>query len=86
MRIPTVGENYQLLVSKSGHLDELTVRIEVTRRIFEGDVSDLVSLKNRIEGDLRSALGIRVNVDLVEPESLPRSEGKAKRVLRTGVN
>jgi phenylacetate-CoA ligase len=87
MRIPGVGNNYQIVVEKRGHMDELKVRIEVTGEIFKGELKDLVDLRERITSELENTLGLRLAVELVEPGSLPRVEGKAVRVLdrRSGI-
>ncbi|MEM3023050.1 MAG: phenylacetate--CoA ligase [Candidatus Bathyarchaeia archaeon] len=81
MRVPGVGNNYQIVVEKRGHMDELKVRIEVTGDIFRGELKDLVELRERIASELENVLGLRLTVELAEPGSLPRAEGKAVRVL-----
>lgn len=81
MGLPRVGNNYQLIVSRKGYLDELKVRIEVTKAIFSGELKDLVSMRDQLESELESVLGIRILVELVEPGSIPRIEGKAQRML-----
>jgi len=81
MRMPEVGNNYQIVVERRGHLDELKVRIEVTGGAFKGELKDLVDLRGRISSELENLLGLRLTVELVEPGSLPRVEGKASRVL-----
>jgi phenylacetate-CoA ligase len=78
---PEVKEHYQIIVDRAGPLDVLEVNIEVTESVFESDVKEMVKIKGRLEAQLRSSLEVKANVNLVEPGSIPRSEGKANRIL-----
>jgi phenylacetate-CoA ligase len=71
-----VGPHYRLIVSRPGPLDELTVECEPAHADVERE-----PLRERLEALLREHTGIRIAVSVVEPGSLPRSEGKAVRVL-----
>ena len=73
MSVPEVAPHYQLVVSREGAMDELTVQCEPTP---SGSV-DAVALQSL----LREHLGIRVRVEVLEPGAVPRSEGKAVRVV-----
>jgi len=55
--------------------------VEMTRAGFSGELQDLARVQKKIVGELHSTLGLRTAVKLVEPGSLPRFEGKAKRVI-----
>jgi phenylacetate-CoA ligase len=81
MQVEGVVPQYQLLVERRGHLDDLEVRVEVSREIFNDEMRRLRETQERIEEELATVLGIRVRVTLVEPGTLPRSQGKAVRVL-----
>jgi phenylacetate-CoA ligase len=81
MRIPEVATNYIIQVEKRGDLDHLTVKVEIYPKLFLGDPSQLEALKGRIIEELRSAIILHPSVELHEPNSLPVSEGKAKRVI-----
>jgi phenylacetate-CoA ligase len=59
----------------------LTVEIEVTKDLFTGNLKDLIELKDKVEDDLKSVLLVKANVKLVEEGTIPRSQGKAQRVL-----
>jgi phenylacetate-CoA ligase len=83
MRIPEVGTNYQIHVDKDGALDRLTVKVEISSRLFTGEVGELDALKRKIAGELRAAIVLGPAVELHEPGSLPVFEGKAKRVVDT---
>jgi len=80
MGIPGVSENYQILVDRD-ILDTLTVRIEVTPDIFSDRMKDLVNFQRRVENELFETLRVKANVELVAPGKIPRSMGKAKRVI-----
>jgi phenylacetate-CoA ligase len=80
MEIPGVGNNFLIVLDRAGFTDLMTIKIEVQRDYFMGDLKQLESLRRRIVEELKSDLLITPKVDLVEPGSLPQSEGKAKRV------
>ena len=76
-----VAPHYLMIVEREGNLDTLTVMVEVDERYFSDEIRALEGLKNKIAGVLKQALGISVKVKLVEPKTIERSEGKAKRVI-----
>ena len=81
LNIPGVEPFYVLIVERQGNLDILEVQVEVSERIFSDEVRKLEDLGKHITKELESALGVSVKVRLVEPKTLERSEGKAKRVI-----
>ncbi len=81
MQMPEVGDHFQVVISRNGPLDEITVRIEMRDEIFTGELSDLEKIQKKIVKALQKELNIRVNVDLVEKGTLERFEGKTKRVI-----
>ena len=81
MRIPEIGNNYQIIVDRKGPLDVMTVKVEVTESAFSDKIADLMSLSNEVSRQLKSVLNITAKVELVEPGAIPRSEGKARRVI-----
>ncbi len=81
MRIPEVGDNYQIIVDRKGPLDVMTVEVEVTEQVFSDKIADLMTLSKRVSKELKNVLNIMAEVELVEPGSIPRSMGKAKRVI-----
>jgi phenylacetate-CoA ligase len=83
MKMPEVGTNYQIVISKKGALDHLVIKTEVTSAIFSDDARDLNALRRRIVDNLRAAIAIGGDVELHEPGMLPVSEGKAVRVIDT---
>jgi phenylacetate-CoA ligase len=84
--LPEVGEQFMVYLDRIHQLDEMTIEVEMNRDAFSGELRDLHRVQERIAAALREALGIRTDVKLVEPGTLPRFEGKAKRVVdRRGV-
>lgn len=78
MAMPGLGHNY--LITLSG-LDEMTVKVELAEAAFDGNVEHLVQLQNQIVEKLRAEILVKPKVELVQPGTLPVSEGKAKRVI-----
>jgi phenylacetate-CoA ligase len=81
MTVPEVGQHFQIIVDRKGALDDMLVRVEVAREAFSDKITDLMAIRKSVEHKLRNTLNVAVNVELVEPGSLPRFEGKAKRVI-----
>jgi phenylacetate-CoA ligase len=81
LRIPEVGNQFMVYIDRVNHLDEMTVEVEINREYFSGELADLAKLQKKVVKELRDALELRTTVKLVEPGSLPRFEGKAKRVI-----
>jgi len=81
MAIPEVGQHFQIVVDRKGALDDMLVRVELTKDSFSDKITDLMIIRERIEHKLRNALNVNADVELVEPGSLPRYEGKSKKVL-----
>ncbi len=81
MSIKGVEPHYQIIVTREGALDNLEVQVEVSEEIFSDEVKVLENLNKRIEREIKDLLGVSCKVKLVEPRSIQRSEGKAKRVI-----
>jgi phenylacetate-CoA ligase len=81
LRIPEVGNQFMVYVDRINHLDEMTVDVEINRDYFSGELFDLARIQKKVVKELRDALELRTTVRLVEPGSLPRFEGKAKKVI-----
>ena len=81
MDIPEVGHNYLIEIENIDFLDTIIVKVEVRQEIFHGDIHELENLKRSVIEALRSEILITPRVELVEPNSLPKSEGKAVRVV-----
>jgi phenylacetate-CoA ligase len=81
MEIPGVGNNFLIILEREGFSDLMIIKVEVQKEFFAGDLKQLEALRRKIAEELRSDILITPKVDLVEPDSLPKSEGKAKRVI-----
>lgn len=81
LKIPGMEPHYQIIASRPHHLDELEVQVETSPALFSDEVKHVEEVRKSIEKHIHDEIGLRVNVTLVEPRSLPRSEGKAVRVI-----
>jgi len=79
--IEGVEPHYVLIVDRLDNLDTLEVRVEVDERLFSDEIKVLQALSHRIEKEIKDMLGVTCRVKLVEPKTIQRSEGKAKRVI-----
>jgi phenylacetate-CoA ligase len=81
MQHPEVGNEFQIVVDRKGALDSMLVKVELRPEAFGDRLFELDAIKDRLTHKLRDALNVGVAVEIVEPGSLPRFEGKAKRVV-----
>ncbi|MDO8848446.1 MAG: phenylacetate--CoA ligase [Coriobacteriia bacterium] len=79
--IPGVAPHYQVVLSKRGSMDHVEVHVEVGHDVSFDEVKTLERLRNRVAAEIASSLAVNLAVKLVEPKSIQRSEGKAKRVV-----
>lgn len=73
--------HYMLIVERVGNLDTLEVQVEVSEVMFSDEVRRLEQLERKIRKEIEGILGVSCKVTLVEPKTIARSEGKAKRVI-----
>jgi phenylacetate-CoA ligase len=81
LRIDEVEPHYQIIVTRPHLMDEVEVQVEASESLFSDEIKELVGIREKIEDYIHSEIGLRVKVTLVEPKTLPRSEGKAVRVI-----
>uniref|UniRef100_A0A7C4JQL8 Phenylacetate-coenzyme A ligase n=1 Tax=Thermodesulfobacterium geofontis TaxID=1295609 RepID=A0A7C4JQL8_9BACT len=81
LEVQGVEPHYQIILTRPQYLDEIEVQVEMSKEIFSDEVRKIEELRRKLEKRIEETVGIRVKVTLVEPKSLPRSEGKAKRVI-----
>jgi len=81
LEIAETSPHYLLIVDRINNLDLLEVWVEVEERFFSDEIRVLEDLTKKIAHVLQTALGLAVKVKLVEPKTIERSEGKAKRVI-----
>ena len=72
--------HYHIHVFREGTLDTLEVWVEVNQRFFSDEIRQLESLSKKISHEIQTVIGVACRVKLVEPRTIERSEGKAKRV------
>ena len=81
LKIKGISPNYMIHVTRPDILDEVEVKVEASKELFSDEMKEMEKVEKQIQASIRSETGIRVDVTLCEPESLPRSEGKAVRVI-----
>ena len=81
MKVEAVLPVYQIILTRSHGLDNVEVNIEVNESLFHDNVAAMEEVRAKISHAIESTLGIRVIVHMLPPNSIPRSEGKAKRVI-----
>lgn len=81
MEVEGTEPHYQIIVDRKGSMDDIEVMVEVNEKIFSDEIKVLNGLSKNIADKFRSSLGITAKITLVEPQAIPRSEGKAVRVV-----
>jgi len=81
LQVEGTAPHYLIVLTNDGTMDDAEVQVEVTPEVFSDRVGEMENLRRKISAAIERIVNIRINVRLVEPNSLPRSEGKAKRVL-----
>ena len=81
VNIKGVEPHYQIIVERTGTLDRLEVQVEMNEALISDEIRRLEILESKIRSEIESLLLIKVKVKLVEPKTITRSEGKAKRVI-----
>jgi phenylacetate-CoA ligase len=81
LQIPEVESHYMIIVDRINALDVLTLQVEIKPEAFSDKVNEMTDLKKRIENEMKKYLNVAVKVELKESGSLPRFEGKSKRVI-----
>jgi phenylacetate-CoA ligase len=79
--IPGVAPHYQVILARAGSLDTVEVHVEISPDMEFDEIRELEGLQRRVRAEIESALAVSIGVKLVEPKSIQRSEGKAKRVV-----
>mgnify|MGYP003585338849 FL=1 len=79
--MPEFEPHYMIYVTRENNLDIMEMHVEARQDVYSDNMAEMVALNKKLTGQLNSVLGIAVKVKIVEPRSLERSEGKAKRVF-----
>jgi phenylacetate-CoA ligase len=81
MNIPEVGNNYVIVLERENNIDNMIVRVEVTDRIFVEDMRQLQRIQKKIAHELKNELLVTPQIELIQPNGLPKAEGKAVRLV-----
>jgi len=81
LEVEGIAPHYQIIVDRKDNIDYLEIWVEVVDSIFFDEMKKLVELENKIVDRLYTLLGLKVKVRLVEPKTIERSQGKAKRII-----
>ena len=81
MDLPGVAPFYMIVVDRVNSTDTMEVQVEMTEEMFSDTVADIRALEKKIAEGIKSVVGVSAAIKLVAPKSIPRSEGKAKRVI-----
>ena len=81
LKISKASPNYQIVVDRVNNSDTFEIRVELNDDMFSDTVKSIEDLEKKISSDIHNILGIKAKIRLVEPKSIPRSEGKAVRVI-----
>jgi phenylacetate-CoA ligase len=79
--IDEVEPQYVIVVRKKGYLDQLIVKVEVKKEVYEAGAEKRSEVEAKIAGHIKGMMGIGVEINLVESKTIARSEGKALRVI-----
>lgn len=81
LEIAETSPHYLLIVSRENNLDTLEIQVEIAEAFWSDEIKDLENIRKKIRNAVSSILGLTAHIKLVEPQSITRSEGKAKRVI-----
>ncbi len=81
MGIKEVGEHFMIEIDRINSLDDMLIKVEIAPDAFSDKIPDLIHIRKNVEHQLKNQLNVSVHVELADPGSLPRFEGKAKRVI-----
>ena len=81
LEVEGIEPHYQIVVDRQRNLDDLEIWVEVSERVFSDEIRKLEMLGQKVRAEIESVLGISARIKLVEPRTIQRSEGKAKRVI-----
>jgi phenylacetate-CoA ligase len=81
LRVEGTAPHYLIEISRPGALDEAVVKVELRPGDFSDEMRQMVELRDRIDREIHAVTGVRMSVELVGPNALERSAGKARRVV-----
>jgi phenylacetate-CoA ligase len=81
LRVDGTAPHYLIEVSRPGTLDEVVVRVEIRQQDFSDEMRQMQELREKINAAIFSVTGVHMKIELAAPQTIERSQGKAKRVL-----
>ncbi|MER2013020.1 MAG: phenylacetate--CoA ligase [Methanobrevibacter sp.] len=81
LKVGDVEPHYMIIVTRPGTLDEIEIKVEASKDLFFDGIKEMMAIQEKIGKSVENETGIRAKITLVEPKTLPRFEGKAKRVI-----
>ncbi|MEM2098358.1 MAG: phenylacetate--CoA ligase [Candidatus Bathyarchaeia archaeon] len=81
MSFPELASQYQIILDRPGALDVFTIKVELAEKTLQTPQLDIDALKNRILEKIHNVIGLSPIIEIVRPGEIPRTEGKAKRVI-----
>ena len=76
-----LSPHYQLIIDRKGSMDILEVQVEVDEKLFSDEIKHLQNMEKKIMSHIKEFLGVTAKITMVEPKTIARSEGKAKRII-----
>ena len=80
MDIPGVGTNFLIILNRQGYNDDMTVKVEVDKKYFSGEMKQMETLRKKIVEELKGEILITPKIDLVEPDSIPKGDRQPQRL------
>ena len=82
LKVSQIDPHYMIIVTRpDGILDQMEIKVEASPELFSDNVKEMINIRNKIGDYIQNEIGIKAKITLVEPNTLPRFEGKAKRVI-----
>ncbi|GAA5818148.1 MAG: phenylacetate--CoA ligase [Methanobrevibacter sp. CfCl-M3] len=81
LKVNNIEPNYQIIVRRPKLMDEIEIKVEASKELFFDEIKEMIRVKRMIKDYIENETGLIFKVSIVEPKSLPRSDGKAKRVI-----
>ncbi len=76
-----LSPHYQIVITRDGALDNIEIQVEMAEKLFTDQIKAIQIVKNEVAAAMSSILSIKPNIRICEPNTLPRTEGKAKRIV-----
>lgn len=81
MKVPEIAPHYMIELSSTETMDLFELKVEVTAETFSDSVAAMEAIRKRVAASIKEVVGLSPKIYLVAPGSLPRSQGKIKRVI-----